>query len=132
MYSREKIESLLPGIRQELAERLASNPIPNVKVDDTIRERYCWLQAQARLGEAGFEATGGMWTENWAARHGADFLLRIYDRLEKLERAMGIGALARAQTAQLTANANLSHTEVQAAQERLRQRQALKVLPGGS
>ena len=132
MYSRPKIEERLPAIQAWLEERLAENPIPSQSVDEPLRLRYCWLGAQAQIAQEQFDAQGGLYTESGAAKKGAMFLLQIYDRLEKMERIMGIGALPRAQTAQLTANASLNQTAVRDAQERLRQRQALRLVEGAS
>lgn len=132
MYSRPKIEDRLPEIRAWLEERLAENPIPNQTVDEPLRLRYCWLGAQAQVAQEQFDAQGGLYTESGAPKKGAQFLLQIYDRLEKMERIMGIGALPRAQTAQLTANASLNQTAVRDAQERLRARQNLRLIEGAS
>jgi hypothetical protein len=52
----------------------------------------------------------------------ADYLLRLYGALEKMEKNMGLGALARAQVLQAQAGATRDVVEVRAARERMRQR----------
>lgn len=128
LFSRLKAEERLPAIRAWLEERLAENPIPAQGVDEPLKYRYCWLSAQAIVAQERFNDRGGVWTDDLNLTKGGDALLRIYDRLEKMERIMGIGALPRAQTAQLTANASLNQTAVRDAQERLRRRQAMRLI----
>lgn len=130
LFSRLRADERLPAIRAWLEERLAENPIPAQGVDEPLKFRYCWLAAYAISGMEGFNDRGGVWTEDMNLKKGADALMRIYDRLEKMERVMGIGALPRAQTAQLQANANLNQTEVLAAEERLAARRQLRLGAG--
>lgn len=114
----------MPAVLARVEAELEANPIPNQRVDRSVLHIYAWMVAQAELHMEWFDLNGGPLTDEGNYKKGWIGLMQSVDRIEKYARLNGIGALARAQTAQLTANANLSQAEVLAARARLRERQS--------
>lgn len=131
-YSIQSVEERYPEVLARIEAELASNPLPGQPVDGSVLRMYARMVARAEMHFEWFDLNGGPLTESGAYRPGWMGLMQLVDRIEKFARLNGIGALPRAQTLQQQANASLNALEVRAAQERLRAKQAMKVLPGGA
>jgi hypothetical protein len=126
--SKSNLEARYPALRERLEAELAENPLPNQRVDDAQKRRWVFMAAQAESLSEYYEATGGMWTSSGAERPGVEMLMKVYDRLEKLERSMGIGQLARAQVIQAAAAGRRDVADVQARYARMRAKQQLAIV----
>jgi hypothetical protein len=117
-----------PELRERLERELAENPLPNHPVDEAQRRRWVSLTAQAEALMEYYEARGGMFTSRGAPKKGVSMLMQVYDRLDKLERSMGIGNLARAQVIQAAAAGRRDAADVEQRYARMRAKQALSVV----
>lgn len=122
------IQERLPEMRARFEALAAANGYARPE-DSPAYERWVELSTQARIGFDYFNAHGGFWTSRGNIKKGVLGLMQVCDRLEKLEKNLAIGPLARADVAQKMAGASLGAVEIRAALERLR-RPKLTVLPG--
>lgn len=127
-YSEAVLAPRFPELRERLERELAENPLPHHTVDEAQRRRWVSLTAQAEALMEFYEKTGGMFTSRGGPKKGAAMLMQVYDRLDKLERSMGIGNLARAQVVQAAAAGRRDAADVEARYARMRAKQALTVV----
>ena len=122
------VNALLPEIMAEVEAELEGVPY-HARPDRSVLHQYCRMQAEARLYERYFDATGGIFEADGRPRPGYNTLLQLRDRIEKFARLNGIGALPRAQTLQAAAAGRRDAADVEARYARMRQKQQLAVLP---
>lgn len=102
-YGLGDYEARYPALRARLEADLAENPLPAYRVDDAQKRRWVFLNAQAEAIADYYEARGGFFTASGKPKAGVATYHTIVAAIDKLERAMGIGNLARAQTIQAAA-----------------------------
>jgi hypothetical protein len=126
-YSLKAIEARLPAIRERLEAELAQVPYITPP-DESLKRAYCFVVAQRELMEQYFETHGGLLTLRGSPKKGAFFMLQLIDRQEKLARALGLGALARAQTFHDLSAGRRNQADVEGRYQRMRAKQRLAIV----
>lgn len=120
-YSLELIQAKLPAIKARVMAELAQVPYLTPP-DNSLIERYVFMNGQAEVMEEHFEADGGFLNEWGAPKEGVSLYLTVVHRMEGMAKVLGLGPNPRTQVLQGMANTGKELVLIKAAQERMRAR----------